>query len=171
MTWVDHESGGHVGGRKVLAAPELPPGGLVRTAAAKVPAAERVVTARRHLHPDPRKGHVRGHVLVQLGEARGVLTGLALAHASLGYLAELRRDGVAAGQHHRASLDAAGGAADLRAQALAREGLAGAASLRGDARATGRLLGAAALREGNVGPVQARSGNRPASSGFSDTTL
>ena len=111
-------------------------------------------------------------MLVQLGEARGVLTGLALAHASLGYLAELRRDGVAAGQHHRASLDAAGGAADLRAQALAREGLAGAASLRGDARATGRLLGAAAaLREGNVGPVQARSGNRPASSGFSDTTL
>ena len=55
MTWVDHESGGHVGGRKVLAAPELPPGGLVRTAAAKVPAAERVVTARRHLIQTPVK--------------------------------------------------------------------------------------------------------------------
>ena len=83
-----------------------------------------------------------------------MLTGLALAHASLGYLAELRQDGVAAEQHHRASLDAACGAADLQAQALALEGLAGAASLQGDARATGRLLGAAAaLREGNVGPV------------------
>jgi len=85
---------------------------------------------------------------------RGVLTGLALAHASLGHLAELRHDGVAAEQHHRASLDAACGAADLQAQALALEGLAGAASLQGDARATGRLLGAAAaLREGTLGPV------------------
>jgi len=85
---------------------------------------------------------------------RGVLTGLALAHASLGYLAELRHDGVTAEQHHRASLDAACGVADLQAQALALEGLAGAASLRGDAPATGRLLGAAAaLRAGNVGPV------------------
>jgi predicted ATPase/DNA-binding SARP family transcriptional activator len=85
---------------------------------------------------------------------RGVLTGLALAHASLGYLAELRHDGLAAEQHHRASLEAACGAADLQAQALALEGLAGAASLLGDARATGRLLGAAAaLREGTLGPV------------------
>ena len=84
----------------------------------------------------------------------GIPAGLALARASLGYLAELRHDGVAAGQHHRASLDAACGVADLQAQALALEGLAGVASLRSDAGATGTLLGAAAaLRQGNVGPV------------------
>ena len=85
---------------------------------------------------------------------RGVLTGLALAHASLGYIAELRNDGIAAEQHHRTSLDAACGVADLQAQALALEGLAGVAALRNDAGATGKLLGAAAaLREGAVGPV------------------
>jgi hypothetical protein len=77
-----------------------------------------------------------------------------MAHASLGYIAELRDDATTAERHHRAGLGAACEVADRQAQALALEGLAGTASLRGDASATGRLLGAAsAFREGTVGTV------------------
>ena len=56
---------------------------------------------------------------------RGAPAGLSLSLASLGYIAELRGDGVGAGQHHLASLDAAGDGGDVRAEALALEGLAG----------------------------------------------
>ena len=91
---------------------------------------------------------------LELCRKRNVPEGLATAHASLGYIAELRDDAKAAGQHHRASLHAACEVADRQVQALALEGLAGAASLRGDASVTGRLLGAAsAFREGTVGTV------------------
>jgi tetratricopeptide (TPR) repeat protein len=85
---------------------------------------------------------------------RHVPEGLAMAHACLGYLAELRADADAAQRHHRASLQAAWEVADRQAQALALQGLAGASSLRGQARAAGRLLAAAsAFREGTVGTV------------------
>jgi hypothetical protein len=95
--------------------------------------------------------HVRA---LELCRGRNVPEGLALAHASLGCIAELRDDAKTADQHHRASLQAAGEMADRQAQALALEGLAGAASLRGDVGATGRLRGAAsAFREGTVGTV------------------
>jgi tetratricopeptide (TPR) repeat protein len=91
---------------------------------------------------------------LELCRERNVPEGLAMAHASLGYLAELRNDATAAQRHHRASLHAACEVADRQGQALALEGLAGAASLHGDARAAGRLLGAAsAFREGTVGTV------------------
>ncbi|MFZ0187096.1 MAG: BTAD domain-containing putative transcriptional regulator [Streptosporangiaceae bacterium] len=91
---------------------------------------------------------------LELYERRGLPSGVALAHASLGYIAELRHDPADAEQHHRASLDAAGGAADPQALALALEGLAGAASLRNDSDATGKLLGAAAgLRHRAIGAV------------------
>jgi hypothetical protein len=74
-----------------------------------------------------------------------------MAHASLGYIAELRDDLAAAERHHRVSLNAACEAADRQAQALALEGLASTASLRGDAGTAGKFLGAAtALREGSV---------------------
>jgi tetratricopeptide (TPR) repeat protein len=95
--------------------------------------------------------HVRA---LELCRERNVPEGLAMAHASLGCIAELRDDAEAAQQHHRAGLHAACEVADRQAQALALEGLAGAASLRGDASAAGRLLGAAsAYREGTVGTV------------------
>jgi predicted ATPase/DNA-binding SARP family transcriptional activator len=95
--------------------------------------------------------HVRA---LELCRERSVPEGLAMAHASLGNIAELRDDATAAERHHRASLHAACELADRQAQALALEGLAGAASLCGDAIATGRLLGAAsAFREGTVGTV------------------
>jgi tetratricopeptide (TPR) repeat protein len=95
--------------------------------------------------------HVRA---LELCRGRNVPEGLAMAHASLGCIAELREDPEAAQRHHRASLDAACEVADRQAQALALEGLAGAASLRGETRATGRLLGAAsAFREGTIGTV------------------
>jgi predicted ATPase/DNA-binding SARP family transcriptional activator len=91
---------------------------------------------------------------LQLCQERNVPEGLAMAHASLGYIAESRDDATAAEQHHLASLHAACEVADRQAQALALAGLAGSASLRGDAGATGRLLGAAsAFREGTVGTV------------------
>ena len=91
---------------------------------------------------------------LELCRERNVPEGLAMAHASLGCIAELRDDPEAAQQHHRAGLHAACGVADRQGQALALEGLAGAASLRGDSRAAGRLLGAAsAYREGTVGTV------------------
>jgi predicted ATPase len=91
---------------------------------------------------------------LELCRDRNVPEGLAMAHASLGFIAELRDDAGVAEQHHRASLGAARGVADRQAQALALEGLAGAAALRGDAAAAGRLLGAAdAFREGTVGTV------------------
>jgi hypothetical protein len=74
-----------------------------------------------------------------------------MAHASLGYIAEVRNDMAAAERHHRISLNAACEAADRQAQALALEGLASTASLRDDPRTAGKLLGAAtALRAGNV---------------------
>jgi tetratricopeptide (TPR) repeat protein len=95
--------------------------------------------------------HVRA---LELCQGRNVPEGLALAHASLGCIAELRGDAKTAERHHRASLQAAGEMADRQAQALALEGLAGTASRRGDVRATGRLRGAAsAFREGTVGTV------------------
>jgi predicted ATPase/DNA-binding SARP family transcriptional activator len=85
---------------------------------------------------------------------RHVPEGLAMAHACLGYLAELRADADAAQRHHRAGLQAAWEVADRQAQALALQGLAGASSLRGQTRAAGRLLAAAsAFREGTVGTV------------------
>jgi predicted ATPase/DNA-binding SARP family transcriptional activator/tetratricopeptide (TPR) repeat protein len=91
---------------------------------------------------------------LELCRDRNVPEGLAMAHASLGYIAELHADADAAQRHHRASLHAAGEVADRQAQALALDGLAGASSLRGDAGAAGRLLAAAsALREGTVGTV------------------
>ena len=63
---------------------------------------------------------------------RGAPAGLSLSLASLGYIFELPRGcRRAREQHHLASLDAACDANDLRAQALALEGLAGVASLRG----------------------------------------
>jgi len=91
---------------------------------------------------------------LRLGRDSGIQEGLAMAHASLGFLAEARGDAGAAERHHQASLAAALEVADRHARALALEGLAGAAALRGDAAASGRLLGAAAaLREGAVGTV------------------
>ena len=95
---------------------------------------------------------MKGRVVIVTGSTQGV--GLAMAHASLGCIAELRDDATAAERHHRAGLQAACEVADRQAQALALEGLAGVASLRGDPTATGRLLGAAsAFREGTVGTV------------------
>jgi tetratricopeptide (TPR) repeat protein len=95
--------------------------------------------------------HVRA---LELCRERSVPEGLAMAHASLGYIAELRDDAQAADRHHRASLHAACELADRQAQALALEGLAGVALLGGDASAAGRLRGAAsAFREGTVGTV------------------
>jgi predicted ATPase/DNA-binding SARP family transcriptional activator/tetratricopeptide (TPR) repeat protein len=95
--------------------------------------------------------HVRA---LGLCRERSVPEGLAMAHASLGYIAELRADARAAERHHRASLHAACELADRQAQALALDGLAGAALLRGDVSAAGRLRGAAsAFREGTVGTV------------------
>jgi hypothetical protein len=77
-----------------------------------------------------------------------------MAHLSLGYIAEVRGDAVAAERHHRASLQAACEVADRQAQAAALDGLAAAAALRDDAPAAGRLLAAAsAFREGTVGTV------------------
>ena len=97
---------------------------------------------QRHLHA------------LELCQGGHVPEGLAMAHASLGYGAELRADAKAAEHHHLASLRAACEVADRQAQALALEGLAGSASLRGDPSAAGRLLGAAsAFREGTVGTV------------------
>ena len=85
---------------------------------------------------------------------RGAPAGLSLTLASLGYISERRGDVTGAGQHHLASLDAACNAEDLRAQALALEGLAGVASLLGDDEGIGRYLGAAAvLREATGGAL------------------
>ena len=132
--------------------------------------AEAAAEDQRHLHMLVFARNARGLTLRRQGRLREaeqchrhaldlcrerkVPEGLAMAHASLGYIAELRGDAGAAQQHHRASLHAACEVADRQAQALALEGLAGAASLRGDAKAAGRLLGAAtAFREGTVGTV------------------
>jgi predicted ATPase/DNA-binding SARP family transcriptional activator len=132
--------------------------------------AEAAAEDQQHLHLRVFACNARGLTLRrlgQLGEAeqchlralelcreRNVPECLAMAHASLGYIAELRGDAVTAERHHRAGLRAACEVADRQAQALALEGLAGTASLRGDASATGRLLGAAsAFREGTVGTV------------------
>ncbi len=85
---------------------------------------------------------------------RGAPAGLSLSLASLGYIFERRGDVAGAGQHHLASLDAACDANDVRAQALALEGLAGVASLLGDDEGIGRYLGAAAaLREATGGAL------------------
>lgn len=132
--------------------------------------AEAAAEDQQHLHLRVFACNARGLTLRrlgQLGEAeqchvralelcreRNVPECLAMAHASLGYIAELRDDATTAERHHRAGLGAACEVADRQAQALALEGLAGTASLRGDASATGRLLGAAsAFREGTVGTV------------------
>jgi predicted ATPase/DNA-binding SARP family transcriptional activator/tetratricopeptide (TPR) repeat protein len=107
----------------------------------------------RHLGRFGEADHCHRRAL-ELCQDRNVPEGLAMAHASLGYMAELRADASAAQQHHRASLHAAWEVADRQAQALALQGLAGASSLRGDTKATGRLLAAAsAFREGTVGTV------------------
>ena len=85
---------------------------------------------------------------------RGAPAGLSLSLASLGYIFELRGDVTGARQHHLAGLDAACDANDVRAQALALEGLAGVASRLGDDAGIGRYLGAAAaLREATGGPL------------------
>jgi predicted ATPase len=85
---------------------------------------------------------------------RGAPAGLSLSLASLGYIFERRGHVTGARQHHLASLDAACDANDVRAQALALEGLAGVASLLGDDEAIGRYLGAAAvLREATGGAL------------------
>jgi predicted ATPase/DNA-binding SARP family transcriptional activator len=132
--------------------------------------AEAAAEDQQHLHLRVFACNARGLTLRrlgQLGEAeqchvralelcreRNVPECLAMAHASLGYIAELRGDAKTSERHHRAGLSAACEVADRQAQALALEGLAGAASLRGDTSATGRLLGAAsAFREGTVGTV------------------
>jgi ATP/maltotriose-dependent transcriptional regulator MalT len=132
--------------------------------------AEAAAEGQQHLHLRVFACNARGLTLRRLGRLgeaeqchrhalelcreRNVPEGLAMAHASLGYVAELRDDAKAAEQHHSASLHAACEVADRQAQALALEGLAGSASLRGEASATGRLLGAAsAFREGTVGTV------------------
>ncbi len=132
--------------------------------------AEAAADDQQHLHLRVFACNARGltlRLLGQLGEAeqchwhalelcqeRNVPEGLAMAHASLGYIAESRDDAKAAEQHHLASLHAACEVADRQAQALALAGLAGSASLRGDASATGRLLGAAsAFLEGTVATV------------------
>ena len=81
-------------------------------------------------------------------------SGIAMALASLGHIAERRGDCDAAHRHLGASLTAAWTVADRQAQALALEGLAGVASRHGDEGTTGRLLGAASvLRVGNRGAV------------------
>jgi predicted ATPase/DNA-binding SARP family transcriptional activator len=132
--------------------------------------AEAAAEDQQHLHLRVFACNARGLTLRRLGRLgeaeqchrhalelcreRNVPEGLAMAHASLGCIAELRDDAAAAERHHRAGLHAACEVADRQAQALALEGLAGAASLRGDAAAAGRLLGAAsAFREGTVGTV------------------
>jgi hypothetical protein len=85
---------------------------------------------------------------------RGAPAGLSLGLASLGSIFECRGDVTGAEQHQLASLDAACDAEDLRAQALALEGLAGVASLLGDDEGIGRYLGAAAvLREATGGAL------------------
>ena len=85
---------------------------------------------------------------------RGAPAGLSLSLASLGYVFERRGDAISAEQHHLASLDAACDADDLRAQALALEGLAGVASLLDDDDGIGRYLGAASvLRESTGGAL------------------
>ncbi len=91
---------------------------------------------------------------LELCRDHAIPEGLAMAHASLGDLAEVRDDADAAQRHHRASLHAACDVADRQAQATALDGLAGAAALRDDAYAAGRLHGAAsAFRAGTVGTV------------------
>ncbi len=132
--------------------------------------AEAAADGQQHLHWRVFACNARGLTLRRLGRLgeaeqchrhalelcreRNVPEGVAMAHASLGYVAELRDDARAAERHHSASLHAACEVADRQAQALALEGLAGSASLRGDASAAGRLLGAAsAFREGTVGTV------------------
>jgi tetratricopeptide (TPR) repeat protein len=132
--------------------------------------AEAAADDQQHLHLRVFACNARGltlRLLGRVGEAEerhchalelcqegNVPEGLAMAHASLGYIAESRDDATAAEQHHLASLHAACEVADRQAQALSLAGLAGSASLRGDASATGLLLGAAsAFREGTVGTV------------------
>jgi predicted ATPase/DNA-binding SARP family transcriptional activator len=132
--------------------------------------AEAAAEDQQHLHLLVFAWNARGLTLRRLGrlgeaeqfhyralevcQERNISEGLAMAHASLGHIAELRDDAEAAEQHHRAGLHAACEVADRQGQALALEGLGGAASLRGDAGAAGRLLGAAsAFREGTVGTV------------------
>jgi predicted ATPase/DNA-binding SARP family transcriptional activator len=132
--------------------------------------AEAAAEDQQHLHLLVFAWNARGLTLRRLGRLaeaeqfhyralevcreRNIPEGLAMAHASLGHIAELRDDAAAAQQHHRAGLRAACEVADRQGQALELEGLGGAASIRGDASAAGRLLGAAsAFREGTVGTV------------------
>jgi predicted ATPase/DNA-binding SARP family transcriptional activator/tetratricopeptide (TPR) repeat protein len=132
--------------------------------------AEAAAENQQHVHLQVLTGNARGLALrrlgrpgdagqclrraLQLAQDRNVPEGLAMAHASLGRIAELRGDVGAAEEHHQASLDTAREVADRQAQALALEGLGSVASLRGAADAAGRLFGAAAaFREGTVATV------------------
>jgi predicted ATPase/DNA-binding SARP family transcriptional activator len=77
--------------------------------------------------------------------------GLALVLAELGFVAEERGDWRTALEHHRRGLMAATYTEDLRAVALAFEGLAGAHRLGGHAADAARLLGAAAQIRSAIG--------------------
>ncbi|WP_198161920.1 BTAD domain-containing putative transcriptional regulator [Nocardia puris] len=73
----------------------------------------------------------------------GAHNGLALVLAELGFIADLRGDAAAAHELHSAGLEAAMETGDIRAVALALEGLAGAQTLAGHYTTAARLLGAA----------------------------
>ncbi|WP_084434355.1 ATP-binding protein [Kibdelosporangium aridum] len=78
----------------------------------------------------------------------GWAPGVALVHAELGFIAELRGDAQTALDLHRAGYAAACDTGDPRAVALALEGMAGAHSLAGDLETAAQLLGEAnATRE------------------------
>ncbi|WP_433593190.1 BTAD domain-containing putative transcriptional regulator [Nocardia sp. CA-145437] len=85
--------------------------------------------------------------------------GVALVLAELGFIAELRGDADAARTLHTESLSAASVAGDIRAVALAVEGLAGAAAMIEDYERAARLLGAATKARASTGAPLA-SGER-----------
>ncbi|MEV6325963.1 BTAD domain-containing putative transcriptional regulator [Nocardia sp. NPDC051787] len=85
--------------------------------------------------------------------------GVALVLAELGFIAELRGDAEAAWALHAESLSAASATGDIRAVALAVEGLAGAAALADQFDRAARLLGAAMRARASTGAPLA-SGER-----------
>jgi predicted ATPase/DNA-binding SARP family transcriptional activator len=89
--------------------------------------------------------------LVPWMERMRAFNGLALALAELGFVAEQRGDWRTALEHHRRGLTSALYTKDLRAVALALEGLAGAQRLGGHAAEAARLLGAASAIRSVVG--------------------
>jgi hypothetical protein len=82
----------------------------------------------------------------------------------LGFLAELRGDGEAADNYHRAAIAEANQLDEPHAIALALEGLAGVARLAGDGRQAASLLGAAHRLRGPSG-ASSSSGARAAVAG------